>query len=92
MNFTSKKNDKSLLFSITKTKGYFTGWFRYTSAKGNYLSASITENDDWLLMKKLFFSANREIPKCYFENIEDMTSEICNEFFNSKQEFLCKSI
>lgn len=94
MNFSSKKEDKSLLFSISKSteqKDFFVGWFLYSSNKGRYLSTNLFEKDEWLLMKKLFFSANREIPKCYLENIEDMTSEIWTEFFKSKQELLCKN-
>lgn len=95
MNFSSKKNDKSLLVSVSMSqeyKGYYGGWFLYSSNKGRYLSTTIFEKDEWILMKKLFFSANREIPKCYYENIEDMTTEIWNKFFNSKQELLCKSL
>ena len=88
MNFTSKKNDKSLLFSISKSKeqeGYFVGWFLYSSNKGQYLCTNMYEKDECVLIKKLLFSATREIPKCYLENIEDMTSEIWNKFFYSKQ-------
>ncbi len=88
MNFSSKKDDKSILFSISKSKEqeeYFVGWFLYSSNKGQYLCTSIYEKDEWVLIKKLLFSANREIPKCYFENIEELTTEIWNKFFNSKQ-------
>ncbi len=91
MNYSCTKNEKRILFSInkkSKNPDSYSGWFLYSSKKGNYLSSNIEGKDDWTVMKKLFFQATREIPKCYNENIEDMTGECWTKFFNSKQKLL----
>lgn len=95
MNYSSKKEDKRLLFSISKSreqKNCFVGWFMYSSDKIQYLSTNIIEKDELKLMHKLLFCANREISQSFYVNIEDMVDEIWNEYFNSKTKKLFDSI
>lgn len=88
MNYSAEKDDKRIIYSISKSreiKGCFKGWFIYTSDKGKYVSSDITDINEWKVMRKMFFNSLREIARCYGENIEDLTAECWNKFFDSKQ-------
>lgn len=86
MNYSSKKNNKILLFCISnKSSDSVKGFFQYSSDSGNYISSDFTDKDEWSVMKRICFTANREIAKCYGENIEELVSEIWNKFFDSKK-------
>ncbi len=91
MNYSAEKNDRHIIYSISKCKNdnnLYKGWYSYSSDKGNYISTDITGKDEWSVMKKMFFDSIRQIAKCYNENIEELTSDCWNQFFNSKQPLL----
>lgn len=91
MNYSAKKNDRRIIYSISKCKNdanLYKGWFMYTSDKGKYISTEIKGKDEWSVMEKMFFDSIRQIAKCYYENIEELTDDCWNQFFNSKQPLL----
>lgn len=91
MNYSAEKNDRRIIYSISKCSNNTSlckGWYSYSSDKGNYISTDITGKDEWAVMNKMFFDSIRQIAECYYENIEELTNDCWKQFFNSKQPLL----
>lgn len=87
-NYDSKIDNKHLVFSIGKAKdnpNHSIGFYCFSLGDTNFVSSRISEKNDWLLMKRLMLAAVTEVKKDFNENIERLSTDCWNKFFDSKQ-------